>query len=202
MSRVSQLLALGVVVYATTALFAACGGKSETPAESLLPPSAQTAPVRALMAAVIDPAADVVWASVGTIVTGPNEIEEREPKNDEEWAEVRRNALIVMEASDLLMTPGRPIAGPGEKSIAPGVELEPSEIAAMVAKDQERWNQQARDLREATAAMLQAIDARDRDMVFDLGEGLDTACENCHTTFWYPGQILPPGYEEPEPRKN
>ena len=72
----------------------------------------------------------------------------------------------------------------------------------MVAKDQERWNQQARDLREATAAMLQAIDARDRDMVFDLGEGLDTACENCHTTFWYPGQILPPGYEEPEPRKN
>ena len=203
MSRVSRLLALGVVAYATTVLFAACGGRSETPAESLLPPSAQTAPVRALMAAVIDPAADVVWESVATIITGPpNVIEERAPKNDEEWAEVRRNALIVMEASDLLTTPGRPIAGPGEKSIAPGVELEPSEIAAMVAKDQERWDQQARDLREATAAMLQAIDARDPDMMFDLGDDLDATCENCHITFWYPGQILPPGYEEPEPRKN
>jgi hypothetical protein len=194
MSRVSRLLALGVVVYATTVLFAACGGKSETPAESLLPPSAQTAPVRALMAAVIDPAADVVWESVATIMTGPNEIEERVPKTDEEWANVRRNALVIMEASDLLTTPGRPIAGPGEKSIVPGVELEPSEIAANVAKDQEKWNQHARGLREATAAMLRAIDAKDRNAMFDLGEGLDTACENCHTTFWYPGQILPPGY--------
>ena len=202
MSRVSRLLALGVLVYATTVLSAACGGKSETPAESLLPPSAQAAPVRALMAAVIDPAADVVWESVATIVTGPNEIEERVPQNDEEWANVRRNALIIMEASDLLMTPGRAIAGPGEKSIVPGVELEPSEIAANVAKDQEKWNQHARGLREATALMLTAIDARDREKMFDFGEDLDTACENCHATWWYPGQQLPPGYEETAPKQN
>ncbi len=193
MSRVSRLLALGVAVYATTMLFAACGGRSEPPAESLLPPSAQSAPVRALMAAIIDPAADVVWESVATIVT-PGKVDERVPKTDEEWANVRRNALMIMEASDLLLTPGRPIAGPGEKSIAPGVELEPSEIFANVAKDQEKWNEQSRALRDVTAEMLKAIDAKDREKMFEVGEHIDTACENCHITWWYPNQPLPPGY--------
>lgn len=195
MPRASRLLTLGVLVYTTTVLFSACSGKSEEkPAESLLGSAAATAPVRALMAGFIDPAADVVWNSVGTIMTGPAEIEERVPKNDEEWANVRRNALMLMEASDLLLTPGRPMAGPGQKSAAPGVELEPSEIEANVNKDRERWDQLAKALHDASAEVLQAIDVKDREKLFDLGAGLDATCEDCHSTFWYPGQPLPPGY--------
>ena len=194
MSRASRLLASGLLVYTTTVLFAACRGNSETSEESVLPPSAATAPVRAIMAAIIDPAADVVWGAVGTIMTGPTEIEELAPKNDEEWAIVRQNALIIMEASDLLRTPGRPMAGPGEKSIAPGVELEPLEIEANVNENREQWDQFSMDLHDSTVELLQAIDAKDPVKLFDLGEGLDTTCENCHITFWYPNQVLPDGY--------
>ena len=199
MSRMSRLLALGVLVYAATVLIAACGRKPETSKASLLPPSAATAPVRALMAGVIDPAADVVWNSVGSILRSPTITEERVPKNDEEWATVRQNALMLMEAGDLLLMPGRPMAGPGEKSNTPGVELEPAEIEANVSKNQERWTQVVKAFQDASLEALKAIEAKDRDKLFDVGERLDAACEACHTTFWYPGQILPPGYEEPPP---
>lgn len=196
MSRATRLLALGILLYTATALFAACRGQSEEAKseESVLPPTAATAPVRALMAAVIDPAADVVWQSVATIMTGPTEIEEREPKTDQEWAEVQRNALILIQASDLLLTPDRPMAGPGEKSVAPGVELEPLEIQANVAKNREEWNRHVKAFRDSSFEVLQAIEAKDAKKVFELGEGLDTSCENCHTTFWYPNQPLPPGF--------
>ena len=148
------------------------------------------------MAAIIDPAADVVWESVGTIVTGPGptEIEVRAPKNDEEWAKVRQSALMLMEASDLLLTPGRPMAGPGEKSITPGVELEPLEIEANVNKDREPWDRFAKELHDASVKTLQAIDAKDSEGLFDVGEELYAACESCHVTFWYPNQPLPPGF--------
>jgi hypothetical protein len=32
--------------------------------------------------------------------------------------------------------------------------------------------------------------------LIDAGEKMDNACENCHTTYWYPNQVLPPGYEQ------
>lgn len=180
-------------MYTTTLLFAACGGTSEKSEESVLPAAAATAPVRAIMAAIIDPAADVVWESVATIATAAG-IEERVPKTDEEWANVRRNALVLVEGSDLLLTPDRPMADPGEKSAFPGVELEPSEILANVNKDRESWNQRVKAFHDASVEMLRAIDAKDRQKIFDLGAGLDATCENCHTTFWYPNQPLPPGY--------
>lgn len=200
MSHASRLLALGVLVYTTTLLFAACGGKSETSEESLLGPAAAKAPVRALMAGIIDPAADVVWESVATVVSAEG-TEEKVPKTDEEWAEVRRNALMLVEASDLLLTPDRPMAGPGEKSVTPGVELEPEEILANVNKDRESWNRRVKAFHDAGLEVLQAIDAKDAKKLYDLGEDLDTACENCHTTFWYPNQPLPPGYSGVAPTR-
>ena len=206
MSRACRLLALVALLYVTVAMAVACGRTSEEakPAEakSLLPASAQTAPVRALMAAIVDPSADVVWGSVATIMFSSTQIEERAPKNDQEWAEVRRNALMMKEAGDLLLTPNRPIAGPGEKSVVPGVELEPEDIFANVQKRQDEWKQVVQEFHGSLDKVLKAIDAKDPKQLFDTGEDLDAACEKCHITFWYPNERLPPGYEETAPKSN
>ena len=57
------------------------------------------------------------------------------PATDEDWAEVRRHALIVSEAANLLLMPDRPVAPPGAPSLAPGIELTPEEIRALIDKN-------------------------------------------------------------------
>jgi hypothetical protein len=85
-----------------------------------------TATVKDVMDAMVDPIADVLWESVATIVTSAG-TEERAPKSDEDWARVRRGAITLVEATNLLRMPGRRIARPGEKSENPNIELEPEE---------------------------------------------------------------------------
>lgn len=145
------------------------------------------------MVAIVDPSADVVWQSVYTEVSASG-IEQITPQNDEGWANVRHGAIRLLEASNLLMMPGRHVARPGEKSEAPGVELEPEQMEVVIKKDRQAWNKHAKALHDVSLEMLQAIDASDTKAIFDLGEGLDTACENCHSQYWYPNQPLPPQY--------
>ena len=78
------------------------------------------------------------------------------------------------------MMPGRHVAGPGEKSETPGVELEPSEMEVLINKDRASWVMRATKLHEAGVAVLQAIDAKDSQKVFEVGEQIEQACENCH----------------------
>ena len=147
------------------------------------------------MDSMVDPSADVVWNSVSTMVSTAG-IEEKAPKNDEEWADVRRGAIRLVEAPNLLMLPGRHVARPGEKSETPGVELEPEEMEARINKDREAWNRRAKALHDVSLEMLHAVEAKDREKMLEVGDRLDKACENCHLNYWYPNQVLPPGYEE------
>ncbi len=41
-------------------------------------------------------------------------------------------------------------------------------------------------LHDASMVMLNAVDARNVDMLFDNGGNLDAACESCHRQYWYP----------------
>jgi len=187
----SWLSILGGPLFSVSLLFGtACQGQQ---AESRQPEYAPTATIKDLMLSIVDPSADVVWESVATVVNASG-TEERMPRTDEEWAEVRRGAIRLAEATNLLMMPGRQVARPGEKSEAPGVELEPEEMEALINNDRETWNRLAKGLHEASIAVLQAIDAKDAQAVFDVGDQIERACENCHSTYWYPNQPLPPGY--------
>ena len=76
------------------------------------------------------------------------------------------------------------------------MELAPEEIEANIAKDRQTWNMLAKGLHDATVSALRAIDARDVEAVVTAGDGLETACEKCHSHYWYPNQPLPPGYEQ------
>jgi hypothetical protein len=90
------------------------------------------------------------------------------------------------------MMPGRHVAGPGEKSETPGVELEPSEMEDLINKDRSAWMMRATKLHEAGLEAIKAIDAHDSQKVFEVGEQIEQACENCHRQYWYPNEQIPP----------
>jgi hypothetical protein len=174
----------------------ACRGRKE---EVPQPEYTTTATIKDIMLGIVDPSADDVWNAVQTVV-GPNGIEEHAPKTDEEWMAVRNGAVRLVEATNLLMIPGRHVAKPHEKSETPGIELEPEEMEVLINKDRPSFYKRARALHDVAAQLLQAADAKDAQRLFDAGDDMEMACENCHMQYWYPNQVLPPGfYGEPVP---
>jgi hypothetical protein len=99
---------------------------------------------------------------------------------------VRRHAVALAEASNLLIMPGRRVARPGEKADDPNVDLPPEEIQKLVDADRESWVHLAHGLHDAASQTLAAAEARDVKALLAAGEVLDTACESCHKKYWYP----------------
>ena len=186
---------LGLMLLLTlSGLGVACrGGEPPAPetSQQAAPARMPDATIRDLMVTVIDPAADGIWFAVKSETTREGNVIDTAPKNDAEWQNVRRAAMTLMDGADLLMMPGRRVAKPGEKSVVPGVELEPEEIEKNINADRAAWNMRAQALKDATMQVMGAIDARDPEKVFDLGDDLDQTCENCHRHFWYPNEQIP-----------
>lgn len=197
-SFATHLLVLAGCALLISLTVAAC---QQQPAEPPAPPAPQylpTATIKDLMLSVIDPSADAVWLSVTTVVDKGGLVD-TQPRTDEEWATVRQGATTLMEAANLLLIPGRRTARPGEKSETPGVELEPEEMDELIAKDRPGWETRAKALHDAAYATLQAVEAKDANKVFELGEQIENACEGCHSTYWYPNEQIPvfPGETTP-----
>lgn len=144
------------------------------------------------MRVMIDPAADAIWDAVVTDVTADGVVEIR-PETAEEWATLRRHAVTLVEATNLLLIEGRPIAAPGSRSDLPGIDLHPDAIETLVAEDRSGWTTLAHGLHAAGLLVLDAVRARDPDALLAAGTDLDLACENCHSRYWYPG------YGDPRP---
>ena len=122
------------------------------------PPFEPRADVKELMISMVDPAADVLWDSVGTIISEEG-VDEWYPKTDEEWAKVRASTIVIMEAGNLLMMGNR-------------------------ARDQELWMEMSRGMIDAGAKALAAVETRDPDAVFAVGEDVYIACDRCHGLYW------------------
>lgn len=161
------------------------------------PPYVVTATIKDLMLSIVDTNADVVWQSVSA-VSNEHGLTETRPQTDEDWAKVRHGAMALAEASNLLMMPGRSVARPGEKSETPGIELEPHEMDALIAKDRDAFYKRAGALREAALEVLAAVDKKDADKVFEVGEHIERACEGCHSHYWYPNEKIPDLVVAPE----
>jgi hypothetical protein len=146
--------------------------------------------IKDLMDSIVDPSADVVWGAVGTVVDQDG-AHETFPKTQEEWLNVRRAAIRIVEGANLLMMPGREAAPPGSKSEAPGVELEPPEITALIRKKRTSFDAFARALQAVGAEAVRASDAQDTAALLDIGGRMQDVCESCHQTFWYPGAKQP-----------
>jgi hypothetical protein len=137
------------------------------------------------MESIIDPSADVLWGAVGTVVDKEG-THEMLPKTQEEWVDVRRAAVRIIEGSNLLMMPGRDAAPVGTKSEVPGVELEPPQMTALIRKNRKVFDAFARELQALGVEASKASDTQNGVLLLDLGARMEDVCEGCHRTFWYP----------------
>jgi len=145
------------------------------------------ATIKDLMDSEVDPSADYIWDAVSTVISEKG-IEEKFPKTPKDWAEIRRKAVTLVEATNLLIMPGRKVARPGEKSENPGIELSPEEINTILDKDHATFEKHAGILHDAAMNVLNAIDAKDKEKILDGGAAIDEACEGCHKIYWYPNE--------------
>jgi cytochrome c556 len=156
--------------------------KQEPKTES---PFTPTASIQEIMTSVIDTNADDVWNSVATIITKAG-IEERSPHTDEEWKAVRRHAVTLAEASNLLVIEGRQVAAAGASTSEVPAELSAPEIQKDIDARRPEFIALARAFHETVQKAIVAIDAKNSSELVDVGGQIDQACEACHLQFWYP----------------
>ena len=137
-----------VMMLALSAMDAGCSRAPDPP------PYKAIAETKDLMEDLMERQADIVWGATGSIVTAEG-VEERRPKNVEEWQAVKAAAVTLTETGNLLMMPPRAQdGGPWMKN-----------VQAMMAQGQK---------------MIEAIDRRDTTAMFDIGSDLYDTCTNCH----------------------
>ena len=133
---------------ASTLLWSGCSGAPAPPPPVAAQPAFKSVGTNLqLMQAMIIPAADAVWAVGGAA-----------PKNDEEWAKVRNNALLLAEGGNLLMIGDR-------------------------AKDQDAWMKASQVLVDSGTAAFKAAEAKNVEGVMMAGDEIYNACEGCHMKY-------------------
>ena len=110
-----------------------------------------------LMTWILDPAADVIWDSAGTVITAEGR-QELAPTTSAGWESVSAAAITLSEAGNLLMLPGR-----------------------SMGKD---WEEYAQALVSAGEQALKASEAQDADGLFDAGGQIFQVCKACHAQYW------------------
>jgi hypothetical protein len=80
------------------------------------------------------------------------------PKDDADWASVRRSALALAESGNLLAIPGR-------------------------ARDQGDWIKDAKMLADAGTAAYKAAQAKDASALAAVADSLDASCTACHRKY-------------------
>jgi mono/diheme cytochrome c family protein len=156
-------------------LLAGCG--APPPPAPPAPPYATTLAVKQVMEWVIDPAADVIWDSVKSVITekGTQEIA---PQTDADWNKVRDAAATLVEASNALMIEGR-------------------------ARDKKEWMTAARRLGDASNQALKAAQAKNTEALFNEGGNIYKTCAACHAQYaqYLQGPPPDPAKKAAEPAK-
>lgn len=179
---------------------AACGSPSSTPAANTsgqptaLPASLwgdfkPVVSVKELMKFTIDPIADNIFNAVGETYTKAG-VTEVSPKTEEDWDRIQFGAISLAESAYLLKVK-RPFAPAGDENNSQGpeaVELSPAAITAKVEKDPVEWNARIEALRNVALEVMDIVKRKDVNELWEAGENLEGACENCHRSYWYPGE--------------
>ena len=108
---------------------------------------------------VLDPLADVIWSSAGTITTVEG-VEDLAPTTQEGWDEVRNASATIAELGNLLQGPGY--------------------------TEGEDWNEYAQGLTGTAMLLIEAAEQQDDQKVFDLGGQLYNVCVACHQLYMLP----------------
>ena len=135
------------------AMAAGCGGAAP-------PPFRPIVDVKGMMDAVLEPQADIIWESVGTIITAEG-VEDRKPKTAEGWEAVHNAAVALAESGNLLMM------APRAKGPQYGAD----------------WMQMAAALTDAGEQAMKAADAKDATLLFNVGADVYEKCVSCHSHY-------------------
>jgi len=127
----AQLTCLGILILAAGALAQAPGFQ---PVGS----------IHEIMLGIVKPSSDVIFGVPG-----------KAPKDDKEWEAVQNNALMLAEAGNLLLIPGR-------------------------AKDKDEWVKDANALIKAGSDAFKAANAKDAKALETIGDNIEDTCEKCH----------------------
>jgi hypothetical protein len=158
--------------------------KSEAAAIS---PYKPTATFQEIMDSVVDPSSDFIWDAVSTTVDATG-IHEKQPRTDAEWHEIRRRAILLAEAANLIAVPGRRVAS-GDKTVEEREPLDVTNIQRRLDTNHEQLVGFANALREVSVQLVAVADKKDVAGITELGGTLDEVCESCHKVFWYPDQV-------------
>lgn len=183
---------LAILIAAT--LLGACDkpASPEAPPATGASPFEPTAGIQDIMAGMIEPSAEFIWGSVSTTVTAEG-VEEKQPRTDEEWSEVRRHALIVAESANLLLIEGRHVTRAGRQLDDHGTpgNLTLEQVEQAITADRASFVGFSQALHDVGAILVKAAEDKDVQAIMSAGETLDEVCESCHLKFWYPGQKIP-----------
>ena len=111
---------------------------------------------RQFMEWILDPQADVIWGSAGTIATLEG-VQDLAPTTQEGWDAVRNAAATLAEVGNLLMVPGHSREGD--------------------------WNEIAQGLTDTSVLLMKAADDKNDQQVFDYGGQLYNVCVSCHQLY-------------------
>lgn len=176
-------------------LLSACDkpASPQPPSATSASPFKLTAGIQDIMAGMIEPSAEFIWGSVSSTVTAEG-VEDKQPRTDEEWNEVRRHAIILSESANLLLMEGRHVAREGRQLDDHGTpgNLTLEQVEQAIVTERAAFVAFGQALHDVGATLVKAADEKDVQTLMSAGEALDGVCESCHLKFWYPGQKIPP----------
>lgn len=106
--------------------------------------------------------------------------------NEDNWEALRLRLMVLLEAPNLLVMPGRKVAPPNVTSQNPQIELQPWQIQKLIDNDRPSFIRRARRLQDAAEVALKAVNEKNTQALFQAEANLDDACESCHLHYWYP----------------
>lgn len=181
------------IVVASLSLFAIGCRKAQ-------PEFLHPATIKDIMDSMVAPSGDFMFGAVETISDehGVRQISPQDTTFTEDlaavpaaydqdnWEALRLRLMVLLEAPNLLVMPGRKVAPPDVTSQNPQIELQPWQIQKLIDNDRPAFIQRARRLQDAAEVALKAVNEKNTNALFESEANLDDACENCHLHYWYP----------------
>lgn len=114
---------------------------------------------------------------------------------DADWSQIIKAAQALKEST------GQVVGAPNMRVAADGVKIQDEgtpgsstaiQIQGFIDKDRPGFNTLAGALAATSDAFITAANTKDAAKLLDASSALDSACQACHSKFWYPQQSSPP----------
>ena len=141
--------------------------------------------IRDIMSSLVDPNAKQMWDSVKYVVGLGGVEEETFPHTDEDWRNLKANAIALIEAANALMIPGRKVSRDPLPDNYPDFQFPPEQIEKMINDDPDTWIAIVQDFQATVFDTLATINQKNLLTFSSTSSDIDNTCNRCHARFWY-----------------